>query len=189
MDPKIVYPIPKSQSRFFRILRFVMSILFLTAALTCLIVNFFVGGKWWSMIVLWSLIMVWRLIFSPRLVEFSLFAHIARTYFYVVVLLILIDRFLAPGWAETVIPIVSFGALLTMAIVYYAIYDRKSRHIMSVFVFGVFSILLIPYSLHSWPITNWIAFAFALASFVLFLVNVIINRKEILYELKTRFRV
>ncbi len=188
MNPKIIYPVPKSQSFFYRRLRFIMRIIFLLAAVSCLIVNICVKGRAWSVVVIWSLFMTWQLIFSLKLVEFSIFSHSVRSFLYIVILLVLMDHFLAPGWAETVIPIVFFAFLLIMVILFYAIYDRKDRHLVSVMVLGLFSVLTIPYSLHSWPITNWIAFAFHLASLLLFIVMIILNRKEIIYELKVRFR-
>lgn len=187
MNPKIIYPIPERQSSFYRVMRDIVRILFLAAAFVCVLVNVLVKGKAWSIIVVWSLFSAWRLIFSVRLVEFSVFSHFGKLSFYIVVLLILIDRFLASGWAETVIPIVLFGDLLIMLVIYYATYDRKHRHLLSITWLGLLNLIAIPYSIHSWPIENWIAFAFLAASFLLFVVLIIIDRKDLIYELKVRF--
>ncbi len=187
MNPKIIYPIPGRQLYFYRSLRNTFRILFLLAALTCVIVNFCTGGKPWCLIVIWSLFSLWRLAFSLRLAEFSIFSHAARVSFYIVVLLILIDHFLVPGWAQTVVPIVLFGDMLIMSVLFFAIYDRKQRHLVSVLLLGLLNLAFIPYSLHSWPIENWIAFAFQCASFVLLAVLVLFNRRDLLYELKVRF--
>ena len=107
--------------------------------------------------------------------------------FYIVVLLILIDRFLSSGWAETVIPIVLFADLLVMFVLFFALYDRKDRHLISVVLLGLFNLVSIPYSIHSWPIENWIAFSFQIASMALFIVMLLANRKELVYEIKARF--
>ncbi|MCR4856346.1 MAG: hypothetical protein K5908_09270 [Erysipelotrichaceae bacterium] len=187
MNPKIIYPVPERQSLFYRYLRNIVRIVFLVAALVCLIVNFLVKGKTWSLVVIWSLFSVWRLVFSLRLVEFSIFAHANKVTFYLVVLLFLIDHFLIPGWAETVIPIVLFADLLVMFVIYFAIYDRKERHLISIVLLGVLNLITIPYSLHSWPISNWIAFAFQCASLLLFVTLLLINRKELIYEIRARF--
>ena len=187
MNPKIIYPVPERQSLFYRYLRNIVRIVFLVAALVCLIVNLLVKGKMWSLVVIWSLFSVWRLVFSLRLVEFSIFAHANKVTFYLVVLLFLIDHFLVPGWAETVIPIVLFADLLVMFVIYFAIYDRKERHLISIVLLGVLNLITIPYSLHSWPISNWIAFAFQCASLLLFVTLLLINRNELIYEIRARF--
>ena len=189
MNPKIIYPIPDRQSTLYRNLRSVTRIVFILAAFVCLLVNILVKGKPWSLIVIWSLFCAWRLFFSLRLVEFSIFAHTVKITLYIVVLLYLIDRFLAPGWGETVIPIVLFGDLLIMLVVFLMTYDRKERHVVSITMLGLINLAMIPYSLHSWPITNWIAFAFLCASSVLFIVLLIINRKQLIHELKVSFNI
>ena len=186
MNPRIIYPIPERQSSFYRTLRNIVRIVFLCASAVCLLVNLLVKGKMWSLIVIWSLFSIWKLVFSLRMVEFSIFSHTIRISFYLAVLLLLIDHFLARGWAQTVIPIVLFTFLLLMIIIFYVTYDRKARHLSSIMLLGLLCLASIPYSIHSWPITNWVAFAFSTASFVLFLMMIIINWKDILYELKVR---
>ena len=187
MNPKIIYPIPERQRMFFRRLREIVRIVFICASLICLLVNFLVKGKFWSIIVVWSLFSLWRLIFSLRLVEFSVYSHAVRVTLHTIILLFLIDHFLAPGWAQTVIPIIFFADLLLMFVIYYVTYDRRHRHLVSILMLGLINLISIPYSIRSWPIDNWIAFAFQAASLLLFVVLIIINRKDLIYELKVRF--
>ncbi|MBQ9424499.1 MAG: hypothetical protein IJU42_00970 [Erysipelotrichaceae bacterium] len=187
MNPKIIYPIPERQRMFFRRLREIVRIVFICASLICLLVNFLVKGKFWSIIVVWSLFSLWRLIFSLRLVEFSVYSHAVRVTLHTIILLFLIDHFLAPGWAQTVIPIVFFADLLLMFVIYYVTYDRRHRHLVSILTLGLINLISIPYSIRSWPIDNWIAFAFQAASLLLFVVLIIISRKDLIYELKVRF--
>ena len=188
MNIKIIYPIPERQQNIYRTLRNYVRILFIAAAAICLLVNLLVKGKAWSLIVCWSLFSVWNLFFSLRLVEFSIYSHAVRITMYIVILLMLIDRFLASGWAETVVPIVLFGLLLLMFILFFVTYDRKERHVVSITFLGLFNLFSIPYSIHSWPIENWVAFAFQCASLLLFVIMIIINRDVLLYEIKARFR-
>ena len=187
MNPKIIYPIPERLGSFYKTLRSIARILFIAAALICFLVNYLTKGKFWSIIVAWSLFSLWRLVFSLRLVEFSIYSHANKVTFYIVVLLILIDRFLSSGWAETVIPIVLFADLLVMFVLFFALYDRKDRHLISVVLLGLFNLVSIPYSIHSWPVENWIAFSFQIASMALFIVMLLANRKELVYEIKARF--
>ena len=187
MNSKIIYPLPNTQHSFYRYLRYYSRIAFLLAGFVCLLVNYLVKGKAWSIIVVWSLFSAWRLLFSLRLVEFSIYSHAIKATFYVVVLLILIDALLYHGWAQTVIPIVLFGFFFVMFVLYFAIYSRKQRHLVSIMMLGMLNLVMIPYSIHSWPIENWLAFAFELSSIVLFIIMVITNWKDIKYEIKARF--
>lgn len=187
MNPKIIYPIPGNQATFYKSLRNIVRILFLLTAAICLLVNILAKGKLWSIIVVWSLFSLWRLVFSPHLVEFSIFSHASRVTFYIVVLLILIDHFLASGWAQTVIPIVLFADLLAMFVIFFATYERRERHLVSIVFLCILNLILIPYSIRTWPIQNWIAFSFQTASIVLFIIMIAVNRKDLIYELKARF--
>ena len=187
MNPKIIYPVPGRQNSFYRYLRYYARIVFIVAALVCLLVNYLVKGKAWSIIVVWSLFSAWRLLFSLRLVEFSIYSHAIRVTLYLTVLLILIDYLLAPGWAQTVVPIVLFAYFVVMIILYFAIYSRKQRHLVSIMMLGILNLIMIPYSIHSWPIENWLAFAFGLSSLVLMIIMIIINWKQIKYEINARF--
>ncbi|MBR4462445.1 MAG: hypothetical protein IKS51_07710 [Erysipelotrichaceae bacterium] len=186
MNPKIVYPIPKRQITIYRTLRGYARILFLATAGICLLINLLTRTKLWSIIVIWALFSIWRLIFSLKLIEFSVFSHGIRACFYVVVLLGLIDYFLAPGWAQTVIPICMFGMMLVMTILYFVLNGRKDRHLASILLLGVYVLVAVPYSLHSWPITNWIAFSFLVAAVLIFIILIISNWKDVLYEIRSR---
>ena len=187
MKLKNIYPIPKRQGNFYHKFRFIMRIIFAIAVLACVIVNLAVGGKAWSIVVVWSIISVWRLLFSLKIVEFSIFSHATRVTIYLIVLLLLIDYFLAPGWAKTVVPIVLFGYFLIMAILFYSLRDIKDRHYLSIFILGLISLAFIPYSVR-FPITDWIAFSFSVAILVIFIVLLVINFKDIVYEIKVRLK-
>ena len=186
MNSKIIYPIPKRQHTFYSTLRSYYAIASIICSIICLTVNYFTHTKLWSAVVIWVLYSIWHLVFSLKIVEFSIYAHAVRACFYIVILLGLIDFFLAPGWAQTVIPIVLFATMLIMLIIYFATYDKKDRHLASILLLGIIIILSIPYSINSFPITNMIALGFHIASLILFFVLLIINRKEVVYEIKAR---
>ena len=186
MNPKIIYPIPKRQNTLYRTVRSYARILFSATALICLIINLLTKTPLWSIIVLWALFSTWRLVFSLKLIEFSVFSHGIRASFYIVVLLGLIDYFLAPGWAETVVPICMFGMMLLMTILYFLLNGRKDRHLASILLLGLYVLVAVPYSLHSWPITNWVAFSFLVAAVLIFIILIISNWKDVLYEIRCR---
>ena len=187
MNPKIIYPIPPREQHAYRTIRNIMRIIFIMASLICLIVNYFTGGKAWSLIAVWALIALWRLIFSLELVEFSIFAHATKAIFYVLVLLWLIDHFLIPGWAYIAMPIFAFLSLLVMAIIFYATYSKKEKHLLPILWLGLYALVLLPYSFKDGKI-YWLTFSFTLASLVILLVLLITNFKSYLHEAKIRFR-
>lgn len=187
MNPKIIYPIPIHEQHFYRIFRKIMMIIFVVSAIVCVIVNILTKGKPWSIIVLWTLFALWQLIFSLTLMEFSIFAHATKSIFFVLVLLWLIDHFLVSGWAATVMPIVAFVSLFVMIIIFYALYSRKEKHLLSVLWLGLISLVLMPFGFADGNI-NWIPFSFSLASLVIFSILLITDAKNILHELKVRFR-
>ena len=189
MNPKIVYPIPKRQSLFYKDLRNIARIVFIVASIVCLIVNTLIKGKPWSLIVLWSLFLLWRIVFSFKLVEFSFYSYFVRIIIHIVILLVLIDKCLSPGWASLVVPIVLFCCLLIMFIYFFVAYDRKQRHLMSVVFLGIISIIQIVYFNHTLQIENILAFVFQVATFILFLILLISNWKDLLIEIKARFMI
>ena len=186
MNPRIVYPIPKRQYTFYTTFRHYYAIASILISVICIIVNILTHTKPWSVIVVWSLFSLWSLVFSLKIVEFSIFAHAIRSSLYIIILLGLIDYFIAPGWAQTVIPIVLFATMLVMLIIYFITYDKRERHLASILLLGLIVIISIPYSINSFPITNRIALWFHIASLIMFIVLLIINRKEVLYEIKAR---
>ena len=112
MKVEIVYPAPKPLHR--RLDRLVMGVqwLFLFAACLCPLLNLVIGGKAWSVIVLWSLHMFWTLVASPARIEYNRISQFIKLLCDTSVLLLLVDWFLSPGWAVTVVPIVCFGGLI-----------------------------------------------------------------------------
>ena len=186
MEPKIVYPVPRDQNHIHRTLRSIARILFLAGALSCVIVNLCVKGKPCAVVVVWSLYIAWKLFFSVKSVEFSFFSHFIRVFVYVLILIWLIDHFLSTGWSKTVLPIVLFGMLLVMFVIFFATYSKREKHLLSIMILGIVSVISAPYFI-SFPVKNWIAFSFSAASIALFLVLLFISRKLVLGELKARF--
>ena len=74
-----------------------------------------------------------------------------------------------------------------MFILFTALKDKKDRHYLSIFILGLFSLAFIPYSVR-FPVDDWIAFSFSIAIFVIFIVLLVINFKDIVYEIKVRLK-
>ena len=106
MKIEITYP-PVSKKNFQR--KRLLDILkwpFLLAAYICPIVNLAVGGKAWSIAAVTAIYMIWTLVFSTDLVEYNRISQFIKLIIWATLLMGMIEVFIAPGWAVTVMPIV-----------------------------------------------------------------------------------
>ena len=113
------YPKLKKRKNSFNVVQKIFLWLFLAAGITCLIVNYSVGGRKWCYVVIWSLWAIWNLILSPDLVEVNLISQTVKALFYVVIELLIIERCLVSGWAYFVIPIVCFSTQIFIAVIFF----------------------------------------------------------------------
>ncbi len=129
MEIKIVYPeLGKKKLRGTRYL-FVCGTAFAAAAVVSVLVNLAVGGKAWSVIVSAALLLIWKLALARDLVEYNRVSQSAKWLIGSCIMLILIELFLAPGWAVFVVPIV-FGAGLLVSGTLFISDLRKQKHNM-----------------------------------------------------------
>ena len=187
MDIKITYPTPKMKD--YRYIINILRLCFLAASYICPIVNLFTGGKPWSLVVLWGLWFIWFLFISRDLVEYNRISQTAKSLVYTCILLILIDRYLAPGWASFVIPIVSFGALIVMGILFFTNIPKQKQNMMPMvwLIAASFAVTII--ALLGWLNLNWPMVTLGSTAFVLLVVSAVILKKELLREIKKRFHV
>jgi len=106
MKLKITYPpVEKRKLQRRHLLRIIRwPVLF--AVVMSPVVNYILGGKAWSLIVLMSIYMAWSLVLSPDLVEYNRISQSIKLISFSCSLLAMIDFFLSPGWAIDVVPIV-----------------------------------------------------------------------------------
>ena len=114
---------------------------FVFAAAAAVIVNLAVGGKAWSAVAAWGLWMAWSLGLAPDMVEYNRISQFAKGTVEVSILLILIDRLLAPGWAITVVPIVCFSGLIVSAILFLTNYSRQRQNSMPMMLLTVMTLI------------------------------------------------
>ena len=124
MKVDITYPALGKRKQVKRKLIKAAGLVLLSAAVICPIVNIAVGGKAWSLIVLLGLYMVWTLVLSPDLVEYNRISQFIKLLLCSCLILILIELFLAPGWAGVVVPIVGFGGLIVCAALFFSDMER-----------------------------------------------------------------
>lgn len=121
---------------------------FLFAAYFCPVLNIFLGGPAWSVIVVWSLWIIWSFTFSPDLVEINRISQFIKLIFDASILLFMIDILLSPGWALDVVPIVCFGGLIVAGVLFFTNLDAQKQNMMPIlsliacsFVFSVIELI------------------------------------------------
>ena len=77
-----------------------------------------------------GLYMVWTLVLSPDLVEYNRISQFIKLLLSSCLMLILIELFLAPGWAGVVVPIVGFGGLIVCAALFFSDMERQRQNML-----------------------------------------------------------
>ncbi len=188
MNIKNTYPTPPKQkikrNKLIKILRWPM----IFAAIACPIINFILGGRWWSVVVLMGMYSLWSLVLSPDLVEYNRLSQFIKSVIYAIILMVLIDYFLAPGWAAEVVPIVGFGSLIVAAILLFTDLEQQKQNLRPLLIFIVICIvgsavgLSVELKVSLWPLAVLGAVAVAVL-----IACVIVLRTELIRELKRRF--
>ncbi|MDR2930505.1 MAG: DUF6320 domain-containing protein [Propionibacteriaceae bacterium] len=129
---------------------------FLVAALASTVVNIVVGGRAWSVVVLWGLWVVWSFTLAPGLIDVNRISQFVKLVADVVVLLVLIDLLLAPGWAMTVVPIVCFSALIVVGALFFTDFRRQRHNVMPMLTLAALSLVFAVTGLIAWSgPTRW----------------------------------
>lgn len=190
MKFKITYPpIEKRKLQRRHLLRIIRwPVLF--AVVMSPVVNYIIGGKAWSLIVLMSIYMAWSLVLSPDLVEYNRISQSIKLISFSCSLMAMIDFFLAPGWAIDVVPIVCFGGIVITGVLFFTDIDRQKQNMLPMLFLIVVAILgsiagsCIWHEKVRWPL----AIMGATAGLLL-IACIITLRGEFLRELKRRFHV
>ena len=178
MNVKNTYPSIKSNYNKRRKAVIVLKWPFILLAIASIIVNICIGGPCWCIVADFSLYVLWSLFVSPDLVEYNRISQSVKALWDVCILLVLIDIFLANGFALFVVPIVSFGGLAVCITLFYSNIKKQVHNLLPLVNFIFVSILgsvLALYFNHSsgdWP------FIVLLGLSVIFLLTLIIVLKE-----------
>jgi hypothetical protein len=160
---------------------------FILAAMACIIVNVATKGKLWSVVVLWAMFMAWRDIFSIDLVEFNRISQFIKIGEQTCVLLVLIDLLLAPGWAQTVVPIVCFGILIIAGLLFFSDMEKQKHNMMPMVFLSFVSLVLSLCLIFVWKWYQWPVYVMASLSFVLLSSCIVILGKDFSRSLKKYF--
>ena len=130
MKIKLTYPPMEKKrlqrSRLLAILRWPVT----AAAILCPLIDWKTGAHGWSLVVLMSLYTAWTMVISPDLVEYNRISQTIKLIVCVCILLFLIDVFLAPGWAVTVVPLVCSGGLVVSGVLFYTDLNKQKQNML-----------------------------------------------------------
>lgn len=188
MKVKITYPtISKRKLRLVE-WRYVIQWPFLFVAYMAPIINILVKGKAWSVVVLWALFILWNLVFSPSLVEYNRISQFTKSVAYGAIMLILIDVFLAPGWAREIVTIVFFGGLIITGILFFTDLDKQKQNMMPM-IWMIFISLLGVIASYIFFIkeSGWEVIVMGAVALALLLSSILVLGKQFLTEFTKRF--
>ncbi len=129
MKVDVIYPPVTTHDRRSARRRRVLIRALLILICAALITNWQVGGPAWSVVAAWAALALYRLVLSPEPVERGSVSVLVRALLYIVVTMVLVEMLLAPGWAETAIPLAAAGALLISAVL--SVIDMENQQPLS----------------------------------------------------------
>ncbi len=189
MKVKIIYPKQTKKKLFAAEFSSVARWVMLAVAYACGIINYYTGGKAWSVVVMWALWFVWSFVFAPNMVEFNRISQTTKLMVYTCVQLILINNILSPGWAMFVVPIICFAGVFING-VFFLSNTRKQRQNLLPMIWAIaISLISIISALAGWPEMNWPIIALGSTGFALLVVSVVVLGKGIITEFIKRFSV
>ncbi len=190
MNVKITYPTVEKhrlqRNKFLKILRWP----YLAATIACPIVNYYTGGKAWSIIALMGMYMVWKLVLSPDLVEYNRLSQTIKLFLSSCVLLALIDYFLVPGWAILVVPIVGFGGLAVAGTLLFSDLERQKQNFLPLLFMIILAMIGSVIGLSLWhEASRWALIVMGCSAVALLIACCITMGTDFIRELKRRFHV
>ena len=189
MKIKLTYPpVEKKRhqrSKLLAILRWPV----LVISVVCPIIDWQTGMNGWSLVVLMSLYTAWTLVIAPDLVEYNRISQTIKIIVCTCILLVLIDVFLAPGWAVTVVPLVCSGGLVISGLLFYTDLNKQKQNMLPMLLLIAVALPGAVAGLQIWHGKGrWALLVLALCSFALLCSLIITLGSGFTQELKKRFQ-
>lgn len=186
-DMNISYSKMKKGNLFMYHLRRILKWIFILGFIVCPIVNYFVGGPAWSVIVMVSIIFLWTTLLSPSVLEITSIGLVFRTGSFAIILTTLIGLLISPGWLGFVLPIIGFGILALSGILFFSNLHKHRNNIMPLIweiliALVAFLVLFFKFDKLNWPTITMGSLAAIMA-----ITGLIAFHKEIWRELRKRF--
>lgn len=188
MEIKVIYPVSKPRARFWKFVCNAYTLLFVLSIFICPFINFLVGGRAWSVVVIIAAYTVWSSFFYPSLFELNRTSQSIKLFVSILLLLISIDLYSDGGWGFFVVPIVSFSELFICSILFFSDFERQKHNALPFLLVvilglgaGLFGTFAPSIAVH------WVFIVLASVSFLLLLLTIIFLRKTIILDLKKQF--
>jgi len=167
----------------------VLKMLTFMGIIICPVVNYYTGGKAWSVIADVSMIFFWMEFLAPDILENNAIRQVFRVGTFAIVINTLIGVLLSPGWLGFVLPIIGFSTLIISVILFLSNLERHRNCIMPLLLetlmalAGFFVANAVEETLN-WPIITLGALSFTIA-----ILGLIVFHNDIWTELKKRLHI
>ena len=188
-DIRIEYSDKTKGSLFLFWLIKVLKMLTFMGIIICPVVNYYTGGKAWSVIADVSMIFFWMEFLAPDILENNAMRQVFRVGTFAIVINTLIGLLLSPGWLGFVLPIIGFSTLIISVILFLSNLERHRNCIMPLLLetlmalAGFFVANAVEETLN-WPIITLGALSFTIA-----ILGLIVFHNDIWTELKKRLHI
>lgn len=188
-DIRIEYSDKTKGSLFLFWLRKVLKMLTFMGLLVCPVVNYYTGGKAWSVIADVAMIFFWIEFLSPDILENNAMRQVFRVGTFAIILNTLVGVLLSPGWLGFVLPIIGFSTLIISVVLFLSNLERHRNCIMPLLLETLMAIIgfLVANALEetlNWPIITLGALSFTIA-----ILGLIVFHNDIWNELKKRLHI
>lgn len=136
---------------------------------------------------MWGLLSLWTVCLNRPLVEFNRISKTANPLLYAAVMMVLIEVFLVSGWAELVMPIVCFGMLIIMGVLFFSDLRRQTQNIMPMLWAAAGSLIAFICAWIVMPKLTWPVIVMGAVAAALFIASGIALKGGLWLELKKRF--
>jgi len=187
MDVKSTYPTGKPKSHFWRIFCQIVTLIFLVSAPIAIIVNIFVGGPQWSVVVVLAEILIWASFLSPSPYNLNRISQFIKVLVSILILLIAVEVFIKGGWGLFVIPIVSWSGLTVIGILFLSDFRRqKHQSIPFLFIIIVCLVFGITGTFASFAEVKWVYIVLVGVSLAWLIVCIVLLNKTIWTDFKKK---
>ncbi len=186
-DMNISYSKRKKSSSFMFHLRQILKWVFILGFIVCPIVNYYVGGPAWSVIVLASIVFLWTTLLSPSVLEITSIGLVFRTGSFAIILTTLIGLLISPGWLGFVLPIIGFGTLALSGILFFSNLYRHRNNIMPLIWEIIIALIAFLVLFFKSEKLNWPTITMGGLAAIMAITGLIAFHKEIWRELRKRF--
>lgn len=191
MHVKNTYPkitkVSRSRKRMLNIVRWP----FWAVGIVAPIVNLWIGGPLWCILVLLVLIVVWKMVLSPDLVEFNRISQSIKVTVWSSILIAAVDLLLVNNrFAIFVIPIVCFAGLANCIVLFFTNLETQKHNMLPLINFIFVSIIGSLIALHfCHGASNWPLIVLLSLSVLSLLSLIIVLGQDFKVEMKRRFHI